>query len=221
MTPPADAPTAVTFYLDPGCPWTWLSAGWLLDVAAQRDLTVRWRTFSLAMLHEGRPVPPQFDTPEHRAGKAVAGQALRVVQAAADAGDDAAGGRFYLEFGRRFHGSGAHPDVAMVADAAEAAGAMPMLEAAADPGLDGAIAASLQTALDLAGPDIGSPVLHVDGTSRGFFGPIVSPAPTGEEALRLWDAIVVLSTSPSFFEIKRGRSGKASDEDLQAAGRTG
>ena len=221
MTPPADAPTGVTFYVDPGCPWTWLSAGWLVDVAARRDLTVRWRTFSLALLHEGEPVPPRFDTPEHRAGKAVAGQALRVVQAAADAGDDAAAGRFYREFGQRFHGSGVTPDVAMVAAAAEAAGAMPLLETAADPGLDGAIAASLETALDLAGPDIGSPVLHVDGSERGFFGPIVSPAPTGEEALRLWDAIVVLTSSPSFFELKRGRSGRAADEDLQAAGRTG
>ena len=38
MTPPAAAPTAVTFYLDPGCPWTWLSAGWLVDVAAQRGV---------------------------------------------------------------------------------------------------------------------------------------------------------------------------------------
>lgn len=221
MTPPADRPTAVTFYVDPGCPWTWLSAGWLADVAAQRDLTVRWRTFSLALLHEGRPVPPQFDTPEHRAGKAVAGQALRVLQAAADAGDDAAAGRFYVEFGRRFHGSGAHPDIAMVTAAAEAAGATALLEAAADPDLDAAIDASLQAALALAGPDIGSPVLHVDGSERGLFGPIVSPAPTGEEALRLWDAVVVLTTSPSFFEIKRGRSGPASDEDLQAAGRTG
>ena len=221
MTPPADAPTAVTFYVDPGCPWTWLSAGWLAEVAAQRDLTVRWRTFSLALLNEGRPVPPQLDTPEHRAGRAVAGQALRVLQAAADVGDDAAAGRFYLEFGRRFHGSGVHPDVAMVTAAAEAAGATPLLEAANDPGLDGAIAASLETALDLAGPDIGSPVLHVDGSPRAFFGPIVSPAPTGEEALRLWDAIVVLTTSPSFFEIKRGRSGRASDDDLEAAGRAG
>ncbi len=221
MTPPANAPTAVTFYFDPGCPWTWLSAGWLVDVAARRDLTVRWRTFSLALLHEGTPVPPQLDTPEHRAGKAVAGQALRVVQAAADVGDDAAAGRFYLEFGRRFHGSGVDPDVARVAAAAEAAGATPLLEAAADPALDGAIAASLETALDLAGPDIGSPVLHVDGSPRAFFGPIVSPAPTGEEALRLWDALLVLTTTPSFFELKRGRSGRASDEDLRAAGRTG
>jgi hypothetical protein len=108
----------------------------------------------------------------------------------------------------------------MVAAAAEAAGATPLLEAAADPALDGAIAASLEAALDLAGPDIGSPVLHVEGSPRAYFGPIVSPAPTGDEALRLWDALLVLATSPSFFELKRGRSGRASDQDLQAAGRT-
>lgn len=59
---------------------------------------------------------------------------------------------------------------------------------------------------ELAGPDIGSPVLRIDGASRGFHGPIVSPRVTGEAGTRLFDAIAVLQAEPALFELKRGRS---------------
>jgi len=58
-----------------------------------------------------------------------------------------------------------------------------------------------------AGPDVGSPVIVLDGADRGVFGPIVSPPPEGEDALRLWDAMVTLQALPSFLELKRGRTG--------------
>ena len=62
----------VEFYLDPGCPWTWLTSRWLVDVAAQRgDLEIAWRPFSLALLNAGRPVPPQFDTAAMREKRSV------------------------------------------------------------------------------------------------------------------------------------------------------
>ena len=43
---------------------------------------------------------------------------------------------------------------------------------------------------------------------HGFKGPVMAPAPTGEAALRLWDAIQVLSQEPGFFEITRPRTNK-------------
>ncbi|MEJ7764130.1 MAG: hypothetical protein WKF86_01415 [Acidimicrobiales bacterium] len=49
-------------------------------------------------------------------------------------------------------------------------------------------------------------MLHLDGAERGTFGPIVSPAPVGEEAGRLWDAVAGLSEIGSFYELKRGRT---------------
>lgn len=36
----------------------------------------------------------------------------------------------------------------------------------------------------------------------------MAPVPTGEAALRLWDAIVVISQEPGFFEITRPRANK-------------
>ncbi len=169
--------TGVTFYFDPGCPWTWLSSRWLVAAAQERDLDIRWRTFSLALLNKDKTPPAFLDTPEMRAKTALAAQALRVVEATVVAGDNDGAGRFYTEFGTRFYVKGSEPCAEM-----------------------------LEEAQSLSGPDVGSPVLHVDGAERGTFGPIVSPSPTGEEAGRLWDAVVALQGIGSFFELKRGRS---------------
>jgi len=50
--------TGATFYFDPGCPWTWMTSRWLVAAAQERALDIRWRTFSLALLNEDRPLPP-------------------------------------------------------------------------------------------------------------------------------------------------------------------
>jgi hypothetical protein len=46
--------------------------------------------------------------------------------------------------------------------------------------------------------------VHTD-PPHGFKGPVMMPAPVGEAALALWDAIQVLSREPGFFEITRPR----------------
>ncbi len=50
---------------------------------------------------------------------------------------------------------------------------------------------------------MGTPVIHVDGVA--FFGPVVSPAPVGEAAGRLWDGVRLVAGTPGFFELKRSR----------------
>ena len=43
------------------------------------------------------------------------------------------------------------------------------------------------------GTDVGTPVIHapgpVDGEKVAFFGPVVTPAPKGEAAGKLWDGV--------------------------------
>jgi hypothetical protein len=138
---------------------------------------------------------------------ALAALALRVVQVAVGRGDNEAAGRFYAEWGTRFHEEGREPTPALLQEVAAAAGVTDLLAEVDDPAVDSAMAESLAEALRLAGPDVGSPVLHVDGAERGSFGPIVSPPPTGAAAGELWDAVVVLQRTGSFYELKRGRSG--------------
>ena len=50
----------------------------------------------------------------------------------------------------------------------------------------------------------GTPVLRVNGMS--LFGPVISPAPTGEEAGDLFDGFVKVTAYPGFFELKRTRT---------------
>ena len=197
----------VTFYFDPGCPWTWATSRWLVEVAEQRGLDLRWRTLSLALLNEGRPLPAFLDTPEFRARLELAARALRVVQAALARGDNEAVGRFYREWGARFFVADEDPTEALLEEVAEAAGVADLLGSVDDPALDPAVAKSLEEAQRLAGPDVGSPVLHIDGVEHATFGPIVSPPPSGDDAGRLWDSVVALSKIESFYELKRGRSG--------------
>ena len=49
-------------------------------------------------------------------------------------------------------------------------------------------------------------VLAANLLESGFKGPVMAPAPTGDDAVRLWDAVQVLSRSPGFFEITRPRA---------------
>ena len=80
-----------------------------------------------------------------------------------------------------------------------------VMAAADDGSWDIAITESVAQAMDLAGPDVGSPIIAIPATGHGFFGPIVSPPPTGDDALALWSVVGTAITIPGFFELKRGR----------------
>jgi hypothetical protein len=191
-----------------------MTSRWLAEVAAERGLTVRWHPFSLALLNEGTPLPPEFDTPENRANIEVAGRAIRVLAVLAAAHDYERAGRFYAEFGRRFH-DGEHAGDDVVEDAATAAGVVDAFERLGASYVDDVLAASVKEAVAVAGPDVGSPVLRIGDAERGFHGPIQSPRLTGRRALRLFDAIATLQAEDAFYEIKRGRpSGPAVGQDV-------
>lgn len=184
-----------------------MTSRWLVAAAEERGFDIRWRTFSLGLLNEGKPIPPFLDTPEFKSRMALAALALRVVQVAVARGDNEAAGRFYAEWGTRFHEDGQEPTPELLKEVAAAAGVTGLLAEVDDPAVEAAMADSLAEALRLAGPDVGSPVLHVDGAEQGSFGPIVSPPPSGAAAGELWDAVVALQRIGSFYELKRGRSG--------------
>ena len=57
--------------------------------------------------------------------------------------------------------------------------------------------------MDQVGMEVGTPVIAIEGIA--FFGPVVTPAPKGEDAGRLWDGVLLVAGTPGFFEIKRTR----------------
>jgi 2-hydroxychromene-2-carboxylate isomerase len=192
----------VAFYFDPACPWTWNTSRWLVDVAQARGLTVDWRPLSLTVLNAGRDIPAQY-----RAPMEVGHATLRLVLALREAGRQDRIGDLYTEVGRRLFYDQEAPSMALVTGAAEAVGVGDLASAATDTSRDDAVEASTREAIQLGGPDVGSPILVVGENGRGFHGPIVSPPPSGEEALRLWDAISAFASVSGVYELKHGREG--------------
>lgn len=76
--------------------------------------------------------------------------------------------------------------------------------AATDESYDAAVRASHQRAMDLVGDDVGTPTVKFGDTA--FFGPVVTPAPKGEAAGKLWDGTILVAATPGFYEIKRSRT---------------
>ncbi|WTS91940.1 DsbA family protein (plasmid) [Streptomyces coelicoflavus] len=198
-----DNPTTVDFWFDPTCPWAWLTSRWVLEVARLRPLEIRWHLMSLTVLNEGRT-----DLPErwHR-DLAVRMEPVRVCAAAEEAYGPGVLGGLYTELGTRFHLEGAPKEHATYAAALTAAGLDPRLADAAGSGAhDDAVRASHQNAVGRVGTDVGTPVVAVGDVA--FFGPVVSPAPRGEAATRLWDGVLAVAATDGFFELKRTRTGK-------------
>ena len=193
----------VRFFFDPSCPWTWITSRWVAEVAGARSLEVRWEPYSLKLKNAGVEV-----SPEHRARYDRGFELLRVVVAVREAEGHAAVGDLYRALGTRFHNDG-DEQVAPLADVLADAGLDPAFaDAAKDPRHDDAIRRSTDEGRRLTGEDVGLPIIVPDGRDRAFSGPVLSPAPTGEEALALWDAYVALTAVDGLFEVKRTRVDK-------------
>jgi hypothetical protein len=68
------------------------------------------------------------------------------------------------------------------------------------------VRASHERAVSMVGNDVGTPVIAVG--EAAFFGPVISPAPKGEDAGKLWDGFALCVAIPGFYELKRARNGK-------------
>ena len=190
-----------TYYFDPACPFTWRTSRWLTAVAPERGVRVTWRAFSLSILNGG-------ETPEEfRPMMAASRRALRLVEALAVDGRNDAVAAFYTELGNRTFEAGEPLSDDIVLAAAEAAGVEDPKAVLDDESRDDAVRTSHEKAFASAGPDVGSPVLELEGAARGVHGPIIGTdvTPGREEGLAIWDAVVPLARSGTFFELKRGR----------------
>lgn len=200
---PATAAPAVEFFFDPICAWTWLTSRWLVDVAAQTGVEIRWHSLSLGLLRSDS-LEPTSDTRNHlRPLVPLSTKALRIVEHLAAQDRNAEIGCFYTALGTALHVEKGEPTDALLADALTAAGLADAEPFSTNHDLDASIRASHERSQSLVVGDSGSPVLSIDG--RAVFGPIVSPAPTGADALMLWEAVRTLASMPAFFELKRNR----------------
>ncbi len=196
----APAVPVVDFWFDPACPWAWMTSRWMDEVARVRDVDVRWHVMSLAVLNEGRDLPAAY-----RAGMDGAWAAVRVIVAASELHGEKFIKPLYDAMGTRRHPGGRTDLAAILAESLEEVGLPAELgEHATTMRFDDELRASHAAGISLVGEDVGTPVVAIDGI--GFFGPVITPAPKGEVAGRLFDGLVLMTGVPGFYELKRTRT---------------
>jgi predicted DsbA family dithiol-disulfide isomerase len=201
--------TGIEVFVDPSCPWAWITSRWVREVAPRRDLSVSWRSYCLEIRDDYGVAPT---VPPHLREVAIAGHALshrmlRIFEAARAQGGEDAVDALYSQWGRRFFDRAASPEN-ILAECVEATGLDgDLVEAASNEKWDAPIVEAMDVAYAFGGPKTQTPTIVVrSDPPHGFKGPVMAPAPTGDAALRLWDAIEVISREPGFFEITRPRA---------------
>jgi 2-hydroxychromene-2-carboxylate isomerase len=202
--------TGVELFVDPSCPWAWITSRWIKEVAPRRDLTVTWRSYCLEIRDDYGVVPtmPEKLRETALAAHAVSHRMLRIFEAArAEAGETAVDA-LYAQWGRLFFADTRLDDDDLLAACLASSDLAPELAGAADDDKwDVPIVDAMEVAYHYGGPKTQTPTIVVRATPPyGFKGPVMAPAPTGDGALRMWDAITVLALEPGFFEITRPRA---------------
>jgi protein-disulfide isomerase-like protein with CxxC motif len=193
----------VDFWFDPLCPWAWLTSRWLLEVEQVRPIAPAFHVMSLAYLNEGR----EGLSEDYKKFLETAWGPVRVcMAAAAEKGEDILL-PLYTALGNRIHLEHRKADRELLEEALDEVGLPAALADAMDSAeYDEALKKSHHAGMDQVGMEVGTPVISTEGVA--FFGPVVTPAPKGEDAGRLWDGVLAVAGTPGFFEIKRTRDRK-------------
>lgn len=179
-----------------------MTSRWVVDIAADRNITVRWRSISLLLKNNPPPDSPWY--PRSARTHAL----LRVLESVRAAEGEGKLGELYTAYGRRIHHD-QNVDFDPVEALTEAG--LPASHASAmdDESWDAVIRAQMDEGLALTGTDVGTPILgftNESGKKVGFFGPVISRRLTRDEGLKLWDGVMLISGVDSFWELKRTRT---------------
>lgn len=243
--------TQVSMYFDATCPYAWVTSRWLKEVEKARDLRVNFIPMSLAVLNEGRDLDPRYQEKMTAAwGPARIAAAVHtehpekideyytliggLIHASAcgiTPGDEeklsavleTAGVGEISELNIDKHAVHGY-DKALAAvikhlGLPEEYTALIHGEGENSEEIDNTLRTLQKQAIDLVGDDVGTPVVQFGEVA--FFGPVLTRVPQGEQAGRIFDASVELSSYPHFYEIKRSRrerpSVKAESSDSAAS----
>ncbi|OBG96410.1 hypothetical protein A5697_21825 [Mycobacterium sp. E3251] len=193
-------PTRVTLWLDPVCPFSWNTARWLRAVAEKTGIAVDWQLMNLAVLNEGRELPPPQQArmrDSQHVGRLMAAIAR---EKGAPGWADA-----YFAFGERYFDRSEPLDDDLVAHVLATVGARDTTAAAiGDESLDGLVRQAHRAGQDALGETGGSPILRIDG--HAFFGPVLTALPDPAASIALFDAVTTLAATAEFSQLQRPRA---------------
>lgn len=203
----------VEFFWDPVCPWAWITSRWVTEVAAQRDISVRWRFIALRLLNGEKDYERDFP-PGYVEGHGIGLKLLRVAAAVRASDGEAPMAGLYTRLGSDFHVDGRRDELiatwqdGMPEYVREVLRDLELDEnhagAANDDAWDATLLEETETALSRTGRDVGTPIITFDAPDGpSFFGPVLSSIPRGVEAVKLWDAIRYVAEFPGMAELKR------------------
>ena len=175
---------------------------WVREVEKVRDVDVEFHVMSLAYLNSDREMPEDYQQMMLKAWGPV-----RVVIAAEEQHGNSVVLPLYEAMGRRIHNEGRGTDdlPSILRESLAEVGLPAELAAAGDStDYDEALKKSHHAGMDQVGMDVGTPVISVGGVA--FFGPVVTPAPKGDAAGRLWDGVLLVAGTEGFYELKRTRT---------------
>ncbi|WP_328544805.1 disulfide bond formation protein DsbA [Streptomyces europaeiscabiei] len=190
----------VSFWFDPVCPWAWLTSRWILEAEKVRPIDIEWHVMSLAYLNQDRDLPDDY-----REQLLQVWRPVRVITAAIERHGRSYALPLYTAMGTRIHLGKRTDWDAIIAEALAEVGLPTELAAVAHgTDFDDVLKADHHAGTDQVGGDVGTPIIAVAGTA--VFGPVVTPAPKGEAAGKLWDGVLAVTSTPGFYEIKRTRT---------------
>ena len=189
----------IDLYVDPVCPFTWVTTRWLLDNSDEH--TVVLRQMSLAVLN-GEDADAGDDPMLVRSRRFG-----RVFAAVTRRGGNAAFASLYLALGPLLHPRTQDTDDdAAVGAALEASGVdAGVIDALDDSRYDSDIGRAHDASQAALGGSGGSPIISIDGHS--FNGPVLTTPPPPGEAAALLRAIITAATTPGFAALQRPYSG--------------
>lgn len=177
-----------------------MTSRWITEVERVRDIEVTWHVMSLGVLNEGNDLPEDY-----RELMAKTWGPVRVINAAREKHGPEYTKALYDAIGTRFHPQERTDFEAVLAESLEEVG-LPaeLVEYISSDELDASLRASHNEGIAKVGEDVGTPVVAVEGVA--FFGPVLTPAPKGEEAGKVFDGVVAVASYPGFYELKRTRT---------------
>lgn len=202
------------FFFDPGCPWAWVTSRWATEVSGLRKYEISWKFVSLLVINEERGY--EANDVYHPMIHAFGLKALRVASAARAAGGNDAVAKFYTALGTTMHtqkrrdGLDTDPHKYLTSVLSEYSLPTQWANSFEDETHTPVVRFETETALSRTGKDVGTPILTFKpGTPNegSFFGPVISRIPRGEQAVKLWDAVEIVATTPGVAELKRSIRG--------------